>query len=222
MDYQISGFVDDVRQRDGSVDVHRCWIREGGSLPACEQVCLSQRQLMSIYCGNQTVKHKHPWLKCRYKSSREITRYLLFTCGFTLSKYEEEVRRTRFSKKTLHRSLWNKANRLDVRQVVPRACQCNEYRFSDEHNTKIGSKEKWKYINNFPARCNTKQSIYCSASSLYMFRMLNTPIIRSTQNCNYSLWYWSYFLCSYLPPMWPSLATLTSTGGDARNHKHKK
>jgi len=30
----------------------------------------------------------------------------------------------------------------------------------------------------------------------------------NTQNCNYSLWYWSYFLCSYLPPMWPSLAML--------------
>ena len=54
------------------------------------------------------------------------------------------------------------------------------------------------YINNC-LRCNTKQSIYYSASSLYMFRVSNTPII-STQNCNYSLWYWSYFLCSYLPP----------------------
>jgi len=38
-------------------------------------------------------------------------------------------------------------------------------------------------------RCNTKQSIYYSASSLYMFRVSTTPIIRSTQNCNYSLWY---------------------------------
>ena len=31
---------------------------------------------------------------------------------------------------------------------------------------------------------------------------------RSTQNCNYSLRYWSYILCSYLLPTWPSLATL--------------
>ena len=46
--------------------------------------------------------------------------------------------------------------------------------------------------------CNTKQSIYYSASSLYTFLVSNTPIIRSTQNCNYSLRYWSYFLCSYL------------------------
>ena len=42
-------------------------------------------------------------------------------------------------------------------------------------------------INNCPTRCNTKQSLY-SASSLYTFRMLTTPIM-STQNCNYSLRY---------------------------------
>jgi len=53
------------------------------------------------------------------------------------------------------------------------------------------------YINNCPTKCNTKQSIYYSASSLYMFRVSITPIIiKSTQNCNYSLRYWSYFLCS--------------------------
>jgi len=63
-------------------------------------------------------------------------------------------------------------------------------------------------INNCPMRCNTKQSIYYSASSLYMFRVSSTPIIRSTQNCNYSLRHWSDLLCSYLPPTWPSLATL--------------
>jgi hypothetical protein len=60
------------------------------------------------------------------------------------------------------------------------------------------------YINNSPTRCNTKQSIYYSASSLYTFRVSATPITRSTQNCNYSLRYWSYFLVSYLPPTWPS------------------
>ena len=63
-------------------------------------------------------------------------------------------------------------------------------------------------INNCPTRCNTKQSIHYSASSLYMFRVSTTPIIRSTQNCNCSLRYWSYFLCIYFPPTWPSLATL--------------
>jgi len=44
-------------------------------------------------------------------------------------------------------------------------------------------------VNSCPTRCNTKQSIYYSASSLYMFRVSTTPIIRSTQNCNYSLRY---------------------------------
>jgi len=49
------------------------------------------------------------------------------------------------------------------------------------------------YINNCPTRCDTKQSIYYSASSLYTFRVSTTPIIKSTQNCNYSLRYWSFF-----------------------------
>ena len=31
------------------------------------------------------------------------------------------------------------------------------------------------YINNCPRRCNTKQSIYYSASSLYMFRVSTNP-----------------------------------------------
>jgi len=48
------------------------------------------------------------------------------------------------------------------------------------------------YNNNCPMRCNTKQSIYYCASSLYMLRVSTTPIVRSTQNCNYSLRYWSY------------------------------
>ena len=54
-------------------------------------------------------------------------------------------------------------------------------------------------VSNCPTRWNTKQSIYCSASSLYMFRVSTTPITRRTQNCNYSLRYWSYF-CVQLPP----------------------
>ena len=35
-------------------------------------------------------------------------------------------------------------------------------------------------INNSQTRCNTKQSVYYSASSLYMFRLSNTPTIRSS------------------------------------------
>ena len=79
-------------------------------------------------------------------------------------------------------------------------------------------------INNCPTRCNTKQSIYYSASSLYMFRVTTTPIIRCTHNCNCSLRYWSYSLCSYLPPTWPSWPrwrevaaqhSMPSTGGSS-------
>ena len=61
------------------------------------------------------------------------------------------------------------------------------------------------YINNCPTSCNTKQYICYSASSLYMFRVSTTPIIRSTKNCNCSLRYLSYFFVQ-LPPSklaWP-------------------
>jgi len=69
-----------------------------------------------------------------------------------------------------------------------------------------------------PTRCNTKQSISYTPSSLHVSRVLNTPIIRSTQNCNYSLRYWSYFLVQLPPSNAAKLATLkggscTSTGG---------
>jgi len=30
---------------------------------------------------------------------------------------------------------------------------------------------------------------------LYMFRVVILPIIRSTYNCNYSIWHWSNRLC---------------------------
>jgi len=49
-----------------------------------------------------------------------------------------------------------------------------------------------------------------------MFRVSNTPIITSTQNCNYSLQYWSHLLCSCLLPTWPSL------GHVGRRQLHKK
>jgi len=34
------------------------------------------------------------------------------------------------------------------------------------------------------------KAVYYSASLLYMFRVSTTPVIRSTQNCNYSFRYW--------------------------------
>jgi len=38
---------------------------------------------------------------------------------------------------------------------------------------------------------------------LYMFRVVTPPVIRSTYNCNYSIWHWSNCLC-YLPLWWRS------------------
>jgi len=37
-----------------------------------------------------------------------------------------------------------------------------------------------------------RSQFYFTAGSLYMFRVLSTPIIRCTSNCIYSLWYRSY------------------------------
>ena len=64
------------------------------------------------------------------------------------------------------------------------------------------------YINNSPTRWKTKQSIYYSASSLYMFRVSTTPIIRNTQNCNYSLRYCAAtsFQCGQAWPRWREVA----------------
>jgi hypothetical protein len=43
-------------------------------------------------------------------------------------------------------------------------------------------------------------SLHCS---LYVFRVVIPPIIRSTYNCNHSIWNWSNRLC-YLPLSWSS------------------
>jgi len=81
----------------------------------------------------------------------------------------------------------------------------------------LGERERQVfYINNCPARCKTKQSIYYSASSLYTFRVSTTPIM-STQNCNYSLQYWSCYAVQLLSPTWQSVATLE--GGAAQKKK---
>jgi len=37
----------------------------------------------------------------------------------------------------------------------------------------------------------TTYSLLYLCKLLYMFRVLNPPIIRSTYNCNYSIWHWS-------------------------------
>jgi len=39
----------------------------------------------------------------------------------------------------------------------------------------------------------TIYSLLCFRKLLYMFWVVTPPIIRSTYNCNYSIWHWSYF-----------------------------
>ena len=51
---------------------------------------------------------------------------------------------------------------------------------------------------------------------LYMFRLLILPIIRSTYNCNYSIWHWSNRLC-YLPLWWSSWNGIS--GGNSTHHQ---
>jgi len=45
---------------------------------------------------------------------------------------------------------------------------------------------------------------------LYMFRVVTLPIIRSTYNCNYSIWPWSNRLC-YLPLRWWSWTSVPTS-----------
>ena len=39
----------------------------------------------------------------------------------------------------------------------------------------------------------TMYSLLYFCKLLYMFRVVTPPLIRSTYNCNYSIWYWSNF-----------------------------
>ena len=85
----------------------------------------------------------------------------------------------------------------------------NEFDKSSLHFLCLWFRASLIYINNCPTRFKTKQSIYCSASSLYMLRVSTTPIIRGTQNSNYSLRYWSCFCAATsLQRDQDSLATL--------------
>ena len=55
----------------------------------------------------------------------------------------------------------------------------------------------YKYSNIYPTRYNFTQFIYIW-KLFYMFRVVPLPIIRSTYNCIYSIWYLSDRYC-YLP-----------------------
>jgi len=69
------------------------------------------------------------------------------------------------------------------------------------------------YINNYPTRCNTKQSIYYSVSFTLHVSGVNHTHHQEYTKLNYRLRYWSYFLCRYLHPTWPACTkNMTSTG----------
>ena len=46
-------------------------------------------------------------------------------------------------------------------------------------------------------------AVYFICKLLYMFRVVPSPIIRSANNCIYSIWYLSHRYC-YLPISWKS------------------
>ena len=54
------------------------------------------------------------------------------------------------------------------------------------------------YSNIYPTSCNVTQFIW---KLLCMFRVVPPPIIRSANNCIYSIWYLSHRYC-YLPLSW--------------------
>jgi hypothetical protein len=57
-----------------------------------------------------------------------------------------------------------------------------------------------RYSNIYPTICNVTQFMW---KLLYMFRVVQSPIIRSANNCIYSIWYLSHRYC-YLPLSWKS------------------
>jgi hypothetical protein len=54
---------------------------------------------------------------------------------------------------------------------------------------------------------------------LYMFWVVIPPIIRSTYNCNYSIWHWSNRLC-YLPLWWRSWNSGSLTSARCCNYSY--
>ena len=62
-------------------------------------------------------------------------------------------------------------------------------------------------VNIYPTRCNVTQFIDIW-KLLYMFRVEPPPIIRSTFNCIYSIWYLSHRYC-YLPLSWRNWTSST-------------
>jgi len=84
-------------------------------------------------------------------------------------------------------------------------CKFLETSVTLQEPTITSTPKQLNLINNCRTGCNTKQFIYYTASSLYMFLVSTTPVITSTQNCNYSL---RYCAVTSLQRAQASLATL--------------
>jgi len=64
-----------------------------------------------------------------------------------------------------------------------------------------------------------RYTVYCICKLLYMFRVLLPPIIRSSVNCIYSIWYLSRRYC-YLPLSWKRWNWFECAVGGARHPQH--
>jgi len=75
-----------------------------------------------------------------------------------------------------------------------------------------------KYITTYPTRCNVTQFIYIWKLP-YMFRVVPPSIIRSANNCIYSICYLSHCFC-YLPLSWKSWNWFECAVGGVRHPQH--
>jgi len=71
---------------------------------------------------------------------------------------------------------------------------------------------KFKYISNKMQR----YTVYFIWKLLYMFRVVPPPILRSANNCIYSIWYLSHRYC-YLPLSWKSCNWFECAVGGVRH-----
>ena len=73
----------------------------------------------------------------------------------------------------------------------------------------------FQYISNKMQR----YTVYFIRKLLYMFQVVPSPIISSSNNCIYSIWYLSHRYC-YLPLSWKSWNSFGCAVGGARHPQH--
>jgi len=146
-----------------------------------------------------------------YEFNRRVSRtYCRYICilALTILKMATRVAETSRGHFIIKLHSWNQTPFVGLFNKSCSSNSCTEHATyqTPKHISEFyvyGSVHRWSTLITVQ-RDAAQKSIYYSASSLYMFRVSTTPIIRNTQSCNYSLRYWSYFLCGYLPPTWPT------------------